>query len=150
MPSRKKAKGKARRAAKAAEEEAKDMVAVTSYDGGSLETQMQRLTIDDLLECRHGCNLKSHDREFCREFVSVFSIGYANRRAGEVDVQSCFSAGWDAAEAEDKFSDVWDDDDASYKKLKDIVSYLVTSGAQHIIEGKDAFARIDGLLCLLL
>ena len=73
MPSRKKEKGRARRAAKAAkapaaaaeeEEEAdEEQAALVASRDGSLQAQMQRLTIDDLLRvrecdaaiiCRHG------------------------------------------------------------------------------------------------
>ena len=76
MPSRKKAKGKARRAAKGAKavavEEDEEQAALVANQDGSLEAQMQRLTIDDLLressvqvQCLHGLELESGEEELC-------------------------------------------------------------------------------------
>ena len=69
MVSRKKAKGRARRAAKEANvvEEGKvdDKAAVANPDA-SLEAQMQLLTIDDLLiKCRHGFEVKEESEKLC-------------------------------------------------------------------------------------
>jgi hypothetical protein len=161
MPSRKKAKGKARRAAKeakAVEEEVKEeTVAVTSYDRGSLETQMQRLTVDDLLResgeaknllskllidgfrCRHGLELLERR---CEEFVEAFHDGYnACFEAGNNDMGSCFSAGFAST---GKFTDVW----KSVAMLKDIAAFYVASGAQDILGGDEDNAReLASIIC---
>ena len=164
MPSRKKAKGKARRAAKeakAAEVEVKETVAVTSYDGGSLETQMQRLTltIDDLftgkwrttlgglskllvdgLQCHHGLELLERR---CEEFVEAFHDGYnACCDAGENDMGCCLNAGFAATKAEGKFADVW----KSVAMLENIVSYCVARGTQFILDGHDDAFRLEAFL----
>jgi hypothetical protein len=158
MPSRKKAKGKARRAAKeakAAEEKEEEMVALTSYDGGSLETQMQRLTltIDDLftgkwrelgglskllvdgLQCHHGLELLERH---CEEFVEAFHDGYNSCcDAGENDIGSCFEAGFAATKAGGRFADIW----KNVAMLRKATSIYVTLGTQFIIDGNEDSAR---------
>jgi hypothetical protein len=161
MPSRKKAKGRARRAAKEAkaaaeEEEEADAdeeqaaLALVANQDGSLEAQMQRLSIGDLLresdvvqKCRHGFQLESHEERLCFDFVSAFFAGYyACCDAGDKNIGSCFGAGIDATKAEGKFADVWKD----VAMMEDVVSYLLASGAQNILDGNDGAFRFEAAL----
>ena len=134
MPSRKKAKGRARKAAKAAKEQ--EEAAVANQDG-SLEAQMQRLTMDDLL-CRHGFELESREERLCLEFVKAFSDGFlAHASAGANDNASCLIEGTNATK--EQFASVWND----LAMMKHVVSCLVASGAQYILDGDNLSARIE-------
>ncbi len=148
MPSKKKARGRARKAAKeakAAEEEAKTVV-VKNQDG-SLEAQMQRLTINNLLresdtvqKCRHGFELEGHEERLCVEFVEVFRRGYHESfLAGANDIASCLIEGTNATKG--RFLAWWND----VAKLEDVVSWcLVACGAQRcILGGNNLSAQID-------
>ena len=131
-------KGRARRAAKAAkaaaeEEEEGDgdeeqAVLVANQDG-SLEAQMQRLTIDDLLrdkesdavkKCRHGLELESGEEELCIAFLETFRVGCIDERLG-------LFAGMEATL--ETFASVWKD----AEKLKQIVCFCVAIGAECIL-----------------
>lgn len=116
MPSGKKARARARRAAKEAkameeEKEGGSLMAI-NHDGSLVEALMQRLTIDDLLredgmvQCRHGIELEPHEVRRCREFITVFDNAFqAKLSAGETDSASIFFAGIDATS---NFADIWD------------------------------------------
>lgn len=142
MPSRKKAKGKARRAAKetkAADEVKETAVVVTNHDGAPLETQMQRLTIDDLLrgsgvQCHHGLeSLEGRWEEFLEAFIDGYS---ACHNAGDHVICSCLNAGFHATE--EKFASARND----VTKLKYAVSRCVTLGTQLVLEeGNKEHAR---------
>lgn len=120
MPSRKKAKGKARRAAKEAkaaveEEEADEQAALVINQDRSLEAQMQRLTIDDLLresdavQCRHGLEkLESGEEQLCEAFMWEFLEAYGKSIiAGDNNMMVNFNAGTEATK--EQFASVWKD-----------------------------------------
>ncbi len=134
MPSRKKAAGKARRAAKAKK---KEDAQEEGQKQDALESQMQRLTINNLLSgnavqrCRHGFELDGHEERLCLDFVEVFSDGViANLRSGDNELRSGLIAGCNATK--EKFGASVLDDAA---KLKDIISCLVAKGVQNILDG---------------
>ena len=141
MPSSKKARARARRAAKeakAAAKEAEGEYETLANQDGSLEAQMQRLTMDDLLrdnaQCRHGLELESHDLRRCNEFIEAFIDCYYDKsksfdKNGSVALLLAVEA------TKEKF-DIWND----ATKLKNIVSYCVAHGTQFILheEGKAA------------
>jgi hypothetical protein len=145
MPSRKKAKGRARKAAKAAKEQA---VAVANQDG-SLEARMQRLTMDDLLrgnsgalqKCRHGFELEGREARLCFEFVKAFENALkALARAGDNDIASSLAGGTDATA--EKFSSVWND----LVMMEHVVSFCLASGAQYILDGKEGAVRFNAFI----
>jgi hypothetical protein len=83
-PSRKKTKGKARKAAKDAKAREKNKEEdVKKKKQELLEEQMQRLSIDNLLresvgavkQCRHGLELEYHEEKRCRELLMAFEGG---------------------------------------------------------------------------
>ena len=150
MPSRKKAKGKARRAAKEAkaavekeEEGDEEQVALVANQDGSLEAQMRRLTIDDLLresgvqvQCRHGLQLKSGEEQSCIEFLEAFQEAYGKSIiAGDNNMMANFNAGMKATK--EQFASVWKD----AEKLRQIVSCYVAEGAQYVLNRRDDDAR---------
>ena len=115
MPSKKKARGKARRAAKEAkaadekeEEEEKD--GSTNNQESSIEAQMQRLMIENLLSavCLHGFEVETDEEvELCHDFSTEFDDGYnAKFNSGNNDLPSLFNAGWDAAVAKGKVDEI--------------------------------------------
>ncbi len=139
MVSRKKAKGKARKVAKAtkAAEEA-EVAAVNGRqeEERSLEVQMQRLTIDNLLQCRHGVLASNkHDERLCVEIMKTVNGGWnASVEAGN-DLIPCFNAGIDAAR--EKYDALFID----VAKVEMIASYCVALGTKLILDGDDSSAR---------
>ncbi len=145
MVSRKKAKGRARRAAKAARAAEEDeVIAEEEQEDSTNEAQMQR-PADDLPEsgtkCRHG--LEKLDERHYEEFMVAFKDGYsACYDTDNNNVMSCFNAGIAATEAE-KFStamleDVW----GQAVILKNVVLYCVAHSARHILNGDNSAARV--------
>ena len=146
MPSGKKARARARRAAKEAkameeEKEGGSLMAI-NHDGSLVEALMQRLTIDDLLredgmvQCRHGIELEPHEVRRCREFITVFDNAFqAKLSAGETDSASIFFAGIDATS---NFADIWD----SVTMVKKILSYCLALGTQYNLDGKAVAVRM--------
>jgi hypothetical protein len=143
MPSRKKKAGKARKAAKeakAAEEEKEG----DDEEQDALESQMQRLAIENLLinagavkKCHHGFEVESHGA-LCLEFVKTFQQGYITKtqQSGEKCLVTCFLAGTVATK--DKFAAVWDD----ATKMTNIVSHRVAHSTECILDGKENPARV--------
>ncbi len=133
MVSRKKAKGKARRAVKEAKaEEAQE----GAQEQKALEAQLQRLTINNLVresgDCSHGFEVEGRDLKLCLDFIKAFRGGYdAKWDSGDHSIMSCLNAGVAAIEKEDKLAAMWNDA-AGMKKL---VSYVVWEGTHCILVG---------------
>ena len=146
MPSSKKARGRAKKAAKeakAAEDEVEETtVEVATNQDESLEAQMQ-VIIGNLLDnsadrCNHGCEIESHDKRLCQEFVGVFSDGYCvSIHAGESRIWALMTAGLNATKG--KFASMLND----VAMMEDVVSFLLASGAQNILDGNDGAARVE-------
>jgi hypothetical protein len=138
MVSRKKAKGKARKA------KAKERQAAAAKEVDAIESQMQRLQIEDLLrggaaaedeECRHGLVQVSKD-DISSEFMKTFLEAYNG--GGDVDQ---FTAAIDATDIEE-YSDVWIDT----SKLESIRFYFLAYGTEQILNGNPTSARIMAAL----
>jgi len=144
-PSRKKTKGKARRAAKDAKAREKNEKEedLKKKEQDLLEEQMQRLAIDNLLresvgavkQCRHGLELEYHQEKRCRELLVAFERGY--NTSGHHILGFMLHAGVEAA---------WGNisvvlGDASM--MKDAVSIYVADAVQGILDGNDKAAKID-------
>ena len=144
MVSRKKAKGKARRAAKEAKATEEDFQE-EGQEHKALEAQMQRLTMDDLLresdavqKCQHGFEFEGHEQRLCIEFVNEFHRGYSlSFRAGDSDIGSSLIGAMNATM--EKFASMWND----VEKMKGVLSFLLASGAQNILQGNDSAARLE-------
>ena len=129
MVSRKKAAGKARRAAK----ETKAAEVEEGQEQMALEVQMQRLTIDNNLMCRHGFD----GDERCREFTTAFQEAFTQCIFADKNIVSSYIAAMKATQ--EKFATVWKD--ATNKGLRQAVSCYVADGTQLVLDGNDPGAH---------
>ncbi len=136
MPSRKKAKGKARRAAKEAEAKAREgqVVAIRTDVRlrEPLEAQMQLLQLihPTSIDCHHGLDsLSPRDEKFCEDFINAFMYAFMSKDS--VSVVDKFITALEATEEE--YADVY----SSKSKLESVVSMLLCSGTQCVLGGQD-------------
>ena len=139
MPSRKKAKGKARKAAKEAKARAKEEesraavnVAANQQQEESLEIQMQQLRINTASPelCRHGLlPLSAGEEKICVDFINVFIAAYS-----EDNVGGAISTAYHATKVE--YADVYD------SKLDIVISILLSCGTKMILDGDNKPARM--------
>ena len=152
MPSRKKAKGKARKAAK----EAKAKEEEGRAEGGEQDSQLEEdslepllnLCVEDMLrqlvinerrqlidetthqKCQHGLvNLSAEEEKICLEFINAY-IATLNSRE---DIAEGFFAAFHATK--DKYFDVY------LSKLDEVISIILNNGAQLILEGDNDCAQ---------
>ena len=136
MPSRKKAKGKARKAAKEAkakEEESRAVGAVNQQQNGLIEAQMHRLAINDIMhqKCRHGLAPSSaDDQKICDEFIDAIFTAFRSQKT----VAEGFGAA--IAATTDKYADVYS------SKLDTVISILLCNGTQCILDGNSRRAQL--------
>ncbi len=148
MPSSKKARARARRAAKeakkAAEPEEKEELSVAMINQERIiEAQMQRLIIGNLMresnKCRHGVELESHDEKLCREVLEAFGGGYDTCfNNGDHNLVSMLQAGVEAAWGKNisvALNDV--------AKMEGVLSICVADGVQCILIGNNKTARVN-------
>ena len=136
MPSRKKAKGKARKAAKEAkakEGESRTVgeVAANQRQEGSLEAQLQRLVISDIApqKCKHGLvQLSVGEEKICLEFIDAFITALFSRG------NEGFFTAYEATKVEY--------DDVYASKLDSVISLLLANGTQSILKGDKRIARL--------
>ena len=141
-PSRKKKAGKARKAAKAAERKGKEeeiqAEATVGNEQASLTTQMQRLQIEDLLQCGHGCaaifaeeSRLSPDERLCLDFSNEFVSIYNDCIDRKFSLMDSLYLARDATL--EKYATVWED----AAKMKWIVSFYVADATQYILHCKN-------------
>ena len=135
MPSRKKAKGKARKAAKetkAKEEESRAVGEVANQrqvQEETLEAQLQRLIVNaacPTMECKHGYTpLSPDDYKICRDFIEAFIATFC--------LQGNFTEAFlKATEAtEEEYADVYS------SKLDAVISLLLARGTHFILEHEE-------------
>ncbi len=142
MPSRKKAKGKARKAAKEAakakakEEKSQAAVAGNNLEDESLAAQLQRLQISRGLSmsCRHGVD---DTPPICNEFIAAFIPGFLAMLDG--NAMDAFEAAHEATSGE-KFADV-------YSSMQEtVVSMLVAAGTDSFLGGDIGPAQLYAAL----
>ena len=147
MPSRKKAKGKARKAAKEAkakqEEDSRAVGAVTANQrqecAETLEARMERLMISDPSPtmCRHGCPPLSPDNfKICLEFINAFIATFTSQRNFFADA---FLTATKATAEE--YANVYS------SQLDTVVSMLLAYGTQYILEGDNEIGLYASLAC---
>jgi len=145
MVSRKRTKGKARKAAKAkAREEAEERrrnndQATDVQQQQSLESQMQRLQVrkapiaGDSTRCKHGRGMVE---DICVRFVTTVEDAFNDiNRGGDHTLSHCLL--WAYNDTLDEFAEVWNDS----AEMELALSYLVACGAQHILKGNNDSAR---------
>eukprot|EP00984_Skeletonema_dohrnii_P027596 scaffold17192_cov90-Skeletonema_dohrnii-CCMP3373.AAC.2 len=140
---RKRNQGKARKAAKAKAEEAAEESNNQRTNGRqqSLATQTQQLHVGaasphDTMRCFHGFDPLSVD-DICFQYANVFSHAYVRETAkdGDANLSDCLTAAKNATI--DRFADVWND----CAKMEIVISYFLSNGTQHILEGNYGAAR---------
>ena len=146
MPSRKKAKGKARKAAKEAkakEEESGSVVevAVKQREEESVEEQLQQLIINAMIPKlrKHGCHrlsLSPCDQKICEDFINAF-IGTFRLQE---DIVEAFTLANHATG--EKYADFYLYD----SKMEAVISILLASGTQYILDGDNETARLYACL----
>ena len=128
MPSRKKAKGKARKAAKEAkakEEGGRAVKGGIQRQGESVEAMMNRLTI-----CSHGCpSLSAGEAKTSEDFIDAFLEAFFSK----VDMVDGFEA------ATDTTKEVYGEIYAS--KLDAIISIFLYNGTDNILDGNNKAAQ---------
>jgi hypothetical protein len=155
MPSRKKAKGQARKAAKVKNEAAEkaekarkeDLLLFREFE----QAQIQWLQINNALmnsdTCLHGFNPFAND-DICIKFIRAFVHEFYEwhykicRARGEPEraIIVPLSAAWDSMK--DEYSEVWNSAD----KLKQVISYFLHNGAMFILDEKIDWAHNSAVL----
>ena len=133
MPSRKKAKGKARKAskeAKAKEEESRAVVEVAANQRQeeSIEAMLQRLTI-----CSHGCSsLSAGEKKIYEDFIKAYIDAFFSEQ--EVDLEKGLLTATDATV--EVYGGIYD------SKLDRVISMLLSEGTQCILDGNNVRAKL--------
>ena len=148
MPSRKKAKGKARKAAKEAKAKQEESQAVgeeaaTHRQEGSLEAQLHQLVISDVApqKCEHGLvQLSVGEEKICLEFINAYLTAFSSQ--DKVASQEDMAVGLMKAccGTNSEHNDVY------YSKLNKVVSMLLAGGAQSILDERNDIAQRYAML----
>ena len=143
MPSRKKAKGKARKAAegakeaeaaKAKEEESRALALADQQHNESIEALLHRLVINDvtLQKCQHGYAPSSPgEAKTCTDFINEFIAAFLSQES----VAGGFVAAIEATGA-DQYTEMYG------SKLDMVVSLLLSNGTQSILDGNKSQAKL--------
>ena len=132
MPSRKKAKGKARKAAKEAKEaedkdkESRALAMADQQQNESIEALLHRIVIDDVArqKCEHGLiQLSPGEEKICKDFIAEFIAAFLTRE----DIAGGFVAAIEATQ--EKYENMYG------FKLETVVSILLSNGTQFILDG---------------
>ena len=144
MPSRKKAKGQARKAVKVKKEEAAIAEKVRKIEEifHRLEqSQIQRLQINQSsVPCMHGFD-PFPDDDICIKFIRAFVHEYFKclrkiYEAGRKDERADIACLLEVKEStQDEYSDVWN----SAAKMKQVISYFLYNGTMLILADKDDY-----------
>jgi hypothetical protein len=153
MPSRKKAKGQARKAAKAKNKAAEKLREAEESFRALEQAQIQRLQISNqysvlpLCSCLHGFVPFSNDdicikfiRAFIHEYYKCLHNTYKAGRKDEMAVIVCLLQMRESTQ--DEYSEVWND----AAKLKQVISYFSYNGTMHILADADGYARHSAML----
>ena len=142
MPSRKKAKGKARKAAK----EAKESQAAVEVAAGqqlvrekTLEARMERLKISAASPamCRHGYPQVSPDNcKVCCDFIDAFIAAFLSHDSCNFKDQFTTATKATAEEYAEVYS----------SKLDTVISSLLFGGTRHILNGDSRKAQLYATL----
>ncbi len=145
MPSRKKAKGQARKAAKVRNEVAEKAREIEERFLIAEQEQIQRLQVNNAprspASCMHGFDpfpddhvcikfIRAFVQEFYIWFRKVYTVGWQPERIGIELMEAREST-------RDEYSEVWN----SSAKLKQVIQYFLYNGAMLISAGTDGHAR---------
>ena len=134
MPSRKKAKGKARKAAKEAKAKEEESRAVGEVAASQrLEAQLHQLVISSDVapqKCEHRLiHLSAGEEKICLEFINVYLTAVALHASEGLLKAGCAT--------KDKYAAVY----SSSSKLETVVSMLLASGTQSILDERNDIAQ---------
>jgi len=110
----------------------------------SLTSQMLQLQVcgnasphDTTITCRHGFDHLS-EKDICFQYANAFreAYNYKNRQDCDANLSSCLIAAHKATTL-DKFAEVGKDS----AKMEIVISYFLSNGTQHILEGNYGAAR---------
>ena len=135
MPSRKKVKGKARKAAKEAkakEGESEAVISANQRHEESLEAMMQQLMISSS-KCTHGSCPFSGDMHICSNFIDAFTTDVFVNSNTDILAES-FSSAFHATK--EKYADVY------ASKLETVISMLLFLGTQLLLDGNNGIAQL--------
>ena len=144
MPSRKKAKGKARKSAKEAKAKEEETQAVVEAAANlrqeeSVEALLHRLVINAASPklCRHGCpSVTAGEEKMFTDFMNAF-IAAAAAPGSQNNVESFIKAHKATVET---YSDVYS------SKLDTVISVILRNGTQGILDGKNKAAQLYACL----
>jgi hypothetical protein len=152
MPSRKKAKGQARKAAQAKNEEAERARQLEERYRRIEQSQIQRLQVRNqysvlpLCSCLHGFDPFPHD-DICIKFIRAFVYELYNcmreqphHSQVERVVIGCLLHAKESTK--DEYSEVWNSAD----KMKQVVKYFLYNGTMHILADTDGYAHHSAML----
>ena len=155
MPSRKKAKGQARKAAKVKNEAAAKARHFAEFVNALERSQIQRLQIRNQNSvptiCMHGFDPFPNDhvcikfiRAFVREFYTCFfdfvydvqkTTSHLLLRGLMISLSTAIYS------TQDEYSEVWNSGD----KMKQVISYFLHNGTMFTLDGEDIFANHSAL-----
>jgi len=147
MVSRKKAKGKARKAKKEEELDAHDDSSAAAaqqreQEGVEAQLQMQRLLIDSPPSpCQHGFD-PFPEGNVCDHFLKLYFSTYSNRLSEDNAADSILEA---MAAVDKKYPEVLRDS----SKMKHILSYFLSVGTHRILNGDENAARITAVRIIM-
>ncbi len=160
MPSRKKAKGQARKAAKAKKEEkllAEKARKVEEQFRGFEQSQVQRLQINNqnsvpTIYCMHGfdpfpddhvCSkfIRAFVHQFYKWFRKIYKAGMQAERK-KIERKSIGSLLGALDATQDEYSEVWN----SAAKMKQVISYFLHSGTVHVLDGEKENSRHSAVI----
>jgi hypothetical protein len=144
MPSRKKAKGQARKAAKAKNEAVEKARKIGEKFRVLEHSQIQRLQVNNQRSvptiCMHGFDPFPNDhvcskfiRAFAREYYKCLHNIYTDGLEDERVFIECLMGARESTQ--DEYSEVWND----ATKMKQVISYFLYNGTMLILDGDDNY-----------
>ena len=143
MPSRKRAQGQSKKAAKAKNEAARKAREAEESFREVEQSQIQRLQKNKARSsmCLHGFDPFPDDdicikfiRAFLHEFYTCCCEKYKDESQAERAIIECLLEAREVTK--DEYSEIWNSD----AKMKQVISYFLYNGTMHILDGEDSCA----------
>jgi len=151
-PSRKRAQGKARKAARAKREDEKkaearqtQVIETTQRQDESVGAPLQQMVQigrrlggegTTITKCKHGSASPPEEERICAEFIEAFRAGYNSAVVhGVEDLGAALGAA--SLASNEKYAHVWDD----VTMMQKVVSFLLCLGTTRIVDGNNYDAR---------
>jgi len=128
MVSKKRAQGKARKAAKAAKAEAKKKEDSEQQGEATLEAQIGRMQINDAV-CQHGDYPSKADERIVTEFIYAYLAEYNDENKWGIDLATALKGAYKATIG--KYAAVW----GNLDKLEFVISRFVFFATRYVLNG---------------